>query len=101
MTIFYGIALALSLAILLGGYLMDRSAIHDRINGANGLPMLAALVVSIAGSLLVALIAAVVQGWAMLVVVIAASAIYHLALGWFLIGRLQSFATRTAAHGKA
>ncbi len=46
MDIFLGTAVGLSLALILTGFLMDRSAVKARINGANGLPILVALIVS-------------------------------------------------------
>lgn len=57
MTIFLSIAFGLSLAVILLGFWADRSAITARINGANGLPILLALIVSFLGSLAVAVIA--------------------------------------------
>jgi hypothetical protein len=66
MTIFLSIAFCLSLAVILLGYWADRSAVTARINGANGLPILVALIVSAGGSLAVAVIAGVFRGWGML-----------------------------------
>lgn len=54
MTIFLSIAFGLSLAMIPLGRWADRSGVTARINGANGLPMLVALIVSFLGSLAVA-----------------------------------------------
>lgn len=46
MTTFLAIAFALSLCVILLGFWADRSAVKAQINGANGMPILAALIVS-------------------------------------------------------
>ena len=63
MTPFLSLALGLSLTVILIGYLADLSAVNARINGANGLPM---LVVSFLGSFIIAIVAVLFGGWAML-----------------------------------
>ena len=94
MTIFLSIAFCLSLAVILLGYWADRSAVTARINGANGLPILVALIVSAGGSLAVAVIAGLFGGWDMLGWVLLFAIPYHIILGTLLISRLQSLATR-------
>ncbi len=96
MPFFLGAALLLSLVVILTGYLVDRSAVKARVNGANGLPILAALVVSFAGSLVVAILAGFLGGWAMLGWVLLFTIPYHAGLGVLLIGRLQRLATRAS-----
>lgn len=101
MTIFLSIALALSLTVILIGFFADRSAVKSHINGANGLPILVALVVSFIGSLVVAIVAALFGGWAMLGWVLLFSVPYHGALGGLLIWRLQDLATKASAEDAA
>ena len=101
MTIFLSIAFCLSLAVILLGFWADRSAISARINGANGLPILVALIVSFLGSLAVAVIAWLFDSFEMLVWVLLFSVPYHVGLGGLLIWRLQSLATRAKAADNA
>lgn len=96
MTIFLSIAFCLSLTVILLGYWADRSAVTSRITGANGLPILVALIVSAGGSLAVAVIAGVFGGWGMLGWVLLFAIPYHIVLGTLLISRLQSLATRAS-----
>lgn len=91
------LSLALSLLILLGAAAMERSAIIGRVNGANGLIMLAALAVSALASVAVALVAAWLAGWTVLLAVLAGSALYHWVMAKTLIGGLQTLAKRVAA----
>lgn len=92
-----GLWLALSLAVLLVAAAMERSAILGRVNGANGLFALAALVVSALGSVAAAVAAAWVGGWAVLPAALAASALYHWAMAKVLVGGLGALAKRMAA----
>jgi hypothetical protein len=101
MTIFVSIAFGLSLAVILLGFWADRSAISARINGANGLPILVALIASFLASLVVAVIAWLFDGFEMLVWVLLFSIPYHAGLGGLLIWRLQSLATRAKAADDA
>ena len=101
MTIFLSIAFGLSLAVILLGFWADRSAISARINGANGLPILVALIASFLASLVVAVIAWLFDGFEMLVWVLLFSIPYHAGLGGLLIWRLQSLATRAKAADDA
>lgn len=96
MTIFLSIAFCLSLAVILLGYWADRSAVTARISGANGLPILVALIVSAGGSLAVAAIAGLFGGWAMVGWVLLFAIPYHIILGTLLISRLQSLAARAS-----
>lgn len=101
MTIFLSIAFGLSLALILLGFWADRSAVTARINGANGRPILVALVVSFLASLVVAVIAGLLDDWEMLGKVLLFTVPYHVALGGLLIWRLQSLATRVKAEEEA
>lgn len=96
MALFLGTALCLSLILILTGYLVDRSAVRQRINGANGLPMLAALIVSFLISLVLAIVAGLFGGWAILGWVLAFTVPYHVVVGGLMIARLQQLATRAA-----
>lgn len=88
-------------AVLIGlAYLMDRSAIMARINGANGLPLLAAFIVSFLGSLLLAVIMAFMDGWLMLFKVIGVSLVYHLLLMTLMMKRLEYLAQQVVAKMK-
>lgn len=96
MTIFLSIAFGLSFGLIMLGFAMDRSAVRARTNGANGLPILAALIVSFLGSLVVAVIAGVFGGWGMMGWILLLTIPYHAGLAGLLIGRLQALATRVA-----
>lgn len=86
MLIYFALALALSAAILLVATAMERSAIKNRINGANGLTLLAAFIVSGLGSLLVSLIAAWLWGWLAGLASLAISGLWHWTM-WNLVMR--------------
>lgn len=101
MTIFLSIAFGLSLAVILLGFWADRSAVTARINGANGLPILVALIASFLASLAVAVIAGLFDSFEMLIRVLLFTVPYHVGLGGLLIWRLQSLATRVSAEDKA
>ena len=101
MTIFLRIAFGLSLAVILLGFWADRSAVTARINGANGLPILVALVASFLASLVVAVVAGLFDSMEMLVWVLLFTVPYHVGLGGLLIWRLQSLATRAKAEDNA
>ena len=92
MTTFLAIAFGLSFSVILLGFFIDRSAIKGEINGANGLPILVALVVSFLASLVVAVIAGLFGGWSMLGWVLLITIPYHVVFGGLLIWRLQSLA---------
>ncbi len=94
MTTFLAIAFGLSLSLILLGFWADRSAVRARINGANGMPILVALIVSFLGSLVVALIAGVFGSWERMGWILLLTIPYHVGLAAFLIWRLQSLATR-------
>lgn len=94
MTTFLAIAFGLSLCVILLGFWADRSAVRAQINGANGMPILAALIVSFLGSLGVALIAGIFGGWGTMGWILLLTVPYHVGLAAFLIWRLQSLATR-------
>lgn len=101
MALLLSLSLALSLIVLLGAAAMERAAILGRINGANGLTVLVALVVSAAASLLVALLAGWIGGWSALPAVLAGSVLYHWAMAKLLLGGLQAIASRIAAGDRA
>lgn len=94
MTTFLAIAFGLSLSVILLGFWADRSAVRARINGANGMPILVALIVSFLGSLVVALISGVFGRWGHMGWILLLTIPYHVGLAAFLIWRLQSLATR-------
>jgi hypothetical protein len=93
MTTFLWVSVSISLALILLAVLMERSAIMARINGANGMVILVALVVSFLASLLVALICGVLEGFGALFVVLGGSIVYHAVLGVVTVGYLQKLAT--------
>lgn len=96
MTTFLAIAFGLSLSVILLGFWADRSAVKARINGANGLPVLVALIVSFLASLVVALIAGIFGGWSTMGWILLLTIPYHAGIAALLIWRLQSLATRVA-----
>lgn len=68
---------ALSAIVILVGMMMDRAAIRERINGANGLPILAAIALSAAGSLILAAILGVLWGVPAALITLLLSAFWH------------------------
>lgn len=96
MTILLALYLVLSLAILMIAWAMERAAILQRINGANGLTLVAAVVLSFAASLPVALIGGYLAGWTLLPVLLAASGLWHWGMLRLLAAWLQRIATRVA-----
>ncbi len=101
MVLLLSLSLTLSLVVLLGAAAMERAAILGRINGANGLTILVALIVSAAASPVVSLLAGWIGGWSALLAVIAGSALYHWAMAKLLLGGLQAIASRIAAGDRA
>lgn len=101
MIIFLSIAFSVSLVVILLGFWADHSAVSAQINGANGLPILVALVTSFLGSLAVAVLAWLLDSFEMLIWVLLFTVPYHLCLGGLLIWRLQSLATRVRAAEEA
>lgn len=96
MTTFFAIAFALSFGLIMLGFWADRSAVRAKINGANGMPILVALILSFLGSLVVAMIAGIFGSWATLGWIVLLTIPYHIGLAALLIWRLQSLATRVA-----
>lgn len=96
MTIFLTIALILSISVILLAFLMDLSAVRARINGANGLPLLVALIVSFLGSLAVTVIGGLFGGLELAIKILLFSFAYHVVVGGLTIWRLQSVATLVA-----
>lgn len=94
MTLFLTIAFGLSLCLIMLGFWADRSAVKAQINGANGMPILVALIVSFLGSLVVALIAGIFGGRSLMGWILLLTIPYHVGLAALLIWRLQSLATR-------
>jgi MFS family permease len=94
MTILLSVTFSLSLCIILVGFLADRSAVKAKINGANGLPVLVALIVSFLASLIVAAISGILGNWSTMGWIVLLTIPYHIGLAAFLIWRLQSLATR-------
>lgn len=101
MTIFLSIALGLSISVVLLGFWVDRSAVQAKINGANGLPILVALIVSFLASLVVSVIAGLFGGWSTMGWILLLTIPYHIGLAALLIGRLQSLATRVSGMERA
>lgn len=81
-------------------FFADRSAVTAKINGANGLPIRVALIVSLLASLVVAVIGGLFGGWGMLGKVLLFTVPYHVVVGGFLIWRLQSLATHVAEEDR-
>lgn len=96
MTTFLAIAFGLSFGVILLGFFADRSAVKAKINGANGLPVLVALIVSFLASLVVAVIAGIFGNWSTMGWIVILTIPYHIGLAALLIWRLQSLATRVA-----
>ena len=101
MSTFLAIAFGLSFGLILLGFFADRAAVKARINGANGMPILVALILSFLGSLGVAVIAGIFGGWAILGWILLLTIPYHVGLAALLIWRLQSLATRVAKIERA
>lgn len=95
MLTYFAIALALSAALLLVATAMERSAIKNRINGANGLTLLAAFIVSGLGSLLVSLIAAWLWGWPAGLASLALSGLWHWAMWKAVMRNIQRLVDKT------
>lgn len=76
---------------------MDRSAIMSKINGANGLPLLVAVVVSFVGSLLLAIGCWIFDDLVTAAEVLLFSFPYHAVIGGLSVWRLQSLATKVAS----
>lgn len=95
MTIFFSLAFALSVAVLLIAHLMEAGAIRNRINGANGLTLFMALYASVAGSVLVALVGWIFSGILTALEVLAFSAAWHISVFKLSTGRLQGLASRS------
>jgi ABC-type multidrug transport system fused ATPase/permease subunit len=96
MTLFLGIAGALSLAIILTGFFVDRAAIKGRVNGGNGLPILVAVIVSFVLSLAVAGVAGIFGGWQPMGWILLLTVPYHVGMIAVLARRLQALATQVA-----
>jgi hypothetical protein len=97
MTLFLLLALALSAALIGLGYMMDANAIKARINGANGLPLLAAVLVSGAGLVVVAVICGIWAGPALAFGVLGASLLWHFGALRLAVWHLQRKASRSKA----
>ena len=101
MTLFLSICLALSAVLITIAAAMEISAIRQRINGANGLSFLAAMVVSVAATLPVALAVWWLRGVTASLAVVAASGLWHWAV-WQAVTRwIQTEIDRTVAQDKA
>ena len=101
MTLFLSICLALSAALIGIAAAMERSAIRQRINGANGLTFLAATIVSALASLPVALVVWWLGGLPLALGVLAGSALWHWAVWQVMTRWIQSEIDRTVAQDKA
>ena len=99
MTLFLLACLGLSCLILFIGFAMDAAAIRQRINGANGLPFLAALWLSLLLSIAAAAVTLWQWGFAAALLVLAVSALWHWGAFHLLVGALQRKANRAKAAG--
>jgi hypothetical protein len=97
MTPLYAIALAASALLLFIAQRMEEGAIRDRINGANGLTLLAAFVTSATATIPLAAIAWWVQGGTQAAATLLFSALWHLAAWRLSMRRLQSLIAATTA----
>lgn len=95
MTLFLFFALIASAALLSLAFWMERSAIIGGINGANGLTILVAFIVSASATIPVAAITWWAEGalWAAAVILI--SSLWHLGAWRFAMSSLQSIVDRT------
>ena len=98
MTTFLLICLSLSALILTVATAMERGAIRNRINGANGLVWLVAIIVS--GAITVP--AVIVAGWAWgllaAVYVLAGSVLWHVLAVKLTMGSIQGLIDRVVAE---
>ena len=98
MIAFYAIALAVSALILTIALRMERSAILQKINGANGLALLAAFITSATATIPVAAVAWLADGPLPAGAVLLVSALWHLAAWRLALAYLKSLiATATGA----
>lgn len=97
MTPFYAIALAASALMLTIALGMERSAIRQKINGANGLTILAAFIVSATATVPVAAVAWWADGPLPAACVLLFSALWHLGAWRLAMANLQSLIASTTA----
>jgi hypothetical protein len=98
MLIFFFLMLALSAVLLLGATAMERSAIKAGINGANGLAILAAFIVSGLASLVASLIAAMIWGWVAALASLVLSGLWHGAMWKIVMTNIQALIDRKLAN---
>lgn len=101
MTLFLTIVFGLSATAILTAFLMERSAVAGRINGANGLILLVVLIASFLASLALAALAALTGAWSAAGWTLVLTLPWHLGLAAVTIWSLQRFATRIAAADRA
>lgn len=94
MSIFLGLAAAVSILLILIGYAMDRSGIEGGINGANGLPLIVLTVISIAWSFIVCIILAIMGAWGPFWTILISTGPVHIAVLRFFVWRLERQARR-------
>lgn len=97
MTLFFLLCFVASVLLIGIGYGMDAGAIRAQVNGANGLPLLAALVVSAVGSVGVALVGGWFWGVKTALVVLLASVLWHWGALRLAVWALQRKASRSKA----
>ena len=95
MTLFYVIALAASALLLTLALRMERAAIRQRINGANGLTILAAFITSATATIPVAALAWWADGQLHAAATLLLSALWHLAAWRLAMSNLQSLIAAT------
>jgi hypothetical protein len=95
MTPLYALALAASALLLAIAYRMEASAIRQRINGANGLTLLAAFITSATATIPLAAIAWWVNGAMTAAATLLVSALWHLAAWRLTLRRLHDLIALT------
>ncbi len=95
MTLFLFFAFLGSVALLSLAFWMERSAILGGINGANGLTILVAFIVSATATIPIAAVTWWAQGTLMALAVIVISFLWHLGAWRFAMSSLQSIVDRS------
>ncbi|MEZ5756174.1 MAG: hypothetical protein R3D90_15960 [Paracoccaceae bacterium] len=93
----YLTALAASALLLTIAFRMERSAIQKRINGANGLTLLAAVIASASATIPVAALAWWAKGQITAAAILVFSALWHLAAWRLALRSLQSLIAASPA----
>lgn len=96
MTSLFALSLAASALLLTIAHRMEAGAIRQRINGANGLTLLAAFITSATATIPLAAIAWWVQGAISAAATLLLSALWHLAAWRISLRRLQNLIALTS-----